>query len=246
MNKLILISKVNSLKLYYNWYGFLFAITNKKSFFDKKIKIGILILSFISILASCNEQKTETKKNNIKPKISKNNDTTIVEKNQIKSDTIKKIIDIEKTSRVEHVNVSCYEVTLNENIRIVTDSVVVGCYLNVDISEIDKTNPPLIIAEQMPEFPNGNDRLKETLQNLIIYPKEALENKIEEKVFVSVVIEEDGSISNINLLRGNNKGLNKEAIRVIKLLPNYIPGKQNGEIVRVKIIIPIEFKLPKE
>jgi len=244
MNKIIINTKIKGLKLYYNWYGFLFAITNKKSFFDKKIKIGILILSFISILASCNEQKTETKKNITKPKICKNNDTTFVEKIELNSDTIKP----NKNNTIKF-QPSCY---ISPDIE--EDLIQVQCYQETKRS-IEDTNTSIIedndstiyesyLVEQQPEFPNGVGKFYETIQNLLVYPKEALDNKIEGKVFISIIIEKDGSLSNFKILRGIPE-LNNEAIRVLKLLPNFIPGKQKGKEVRVKYVFPIVFKLPE-
>ncbi len=107
----------------------------------------------------------------------------------------------------------------------------------------DNTNEIFVIAEQMPEFPGGQLALMKYLANSIKYPVIAQENGIQGKVYVSFVINETGGIQDITLLRGVDPSLNKEALRVVKSLPNWKPGKQGGKAVKVRYSVPILFEL---
>ncbi len=99
------------------------------------------------------------------------------------------------------------------------------------------------IVEEQPGFPGGEEaRIKFIAQNTK-YPQIAKENGIEGKVFVTFVVEKDGSIANIKLLRDIGGGCGEEAIRVVKSMPKWIPGKQRGQAVRVQFNMPISFVL---
>ncbi len=99
------------------------------------------------------------------------------------------------------------------------------------------------VTEVPPQFPGGMGKLMEYLASNIKYPQEANENKIEGKVYLSFIVEPDGSISNVKVLKGIGYGCDKEAARVLKQIPKWSPGKDKGEAVRVKFNIPIRFKL---
>jgi protein TonB len=99
------------------------------------------------------------------------------------------------------------------------------------------------IVEEMPAFPGGEGKLMEYVAKNIKYPQIARETGIQGRVFVGFVVEPDGSISNVKLLRGIGGGCDEEAMRVIKSLPKWKPGKQRGKAVRVSYQIPVFFKL---
>ena len=99
------------------------------------------------------------------------------------------------------------------------------------------------VVEQMPEFPGGNDKLREYISSNTQYPQEAIEKGVEGKVFVGFVVEKDGSIGDVKLLRGIGYGCDEEAMRVVKSMPKWIPGRQHGKTVRVGYQIPVFFKL---
>ena len=99
------------------------------------------------------------------------------------------------------------------------------------------------IVEEMPSFPGGEAKLMEYVAKNIKYPQIARETGIQGRVFVGFVVEPDGSISNVKLLRGIGGGCDEEAMRVIKSLPKWKPGKQRGKAVRVSYQIPVFFKL---
>jgi TonB family protein len=102
---------------------------------------------------------------------------------------------------------------------------------------------PFVAVEQMPEFPGGMEGLIKHLSDNIKYPKDAREKGISGKVFVSFVVREDGTITDTEVAKGVNPELDAEAVRVVKLMPKWIPGRQSGEDVPVRYSLPINFAL---
>lgn len=98
-------------------------------------------------------------------------------------------------------------------------------------------------VEQKPEFPGGNTGLIKFLQANVKYPTEAIEKNIQGRVFVQFIVNKDGSISNPEVIKSANSLLDAEALRVVKSMPNWNPGKQRGEPVRVRFTVPVNFKL---
>lgn len=103
--------------------------------------------------------------------------------------------------------------------------------------------PPTLFPEIEPAFPGGEAARMKFLEQHVKYPRYAIEHGIEGKVIVSFVVEKDGSITSVELLRGKHASLDEEAMRVAKLMPNWKPGLQNGKAVRVKYRMPITFSL---
>ena len=99
------------------------------------------------------------------------------------------------------------------------------------------------IVEEMPSYPGDEKALLEYVAKNIKYPQIARETGIQGRVFVGFVVEPDGSVSNVKILRGIGGGCDEEAMRVIKSLPKWKPGKQRGKAVRVSYQIPVVFKL---
>ena len=99
------------------------------------------------------------------------------------------------------------------------------------------------VVEEMPEFPGGMGEAMKFLGRNIKYPTVAQQAKIEGRVIVQFVVERDGSLSNIHVVRGVSPELDAEAIRVIGLMPKWKPGKQRGKEVAVKYTVPIIFRL---
>ena len=94
-----------------------------------------------------------------------------------------------------------------------------------------------------PKFPGGMDGLALFLQRNIKYPKAAQEANLEGTVYVSFVVERNGEVSNVKILRGIGYGCEDECIRVVKLMPKWKPGKNNGRKVRVQYNLPVRFIL---
>ena len=99
------------------------------------------------------------------------------------------------------------------------------------------------VVEQMPSFPGGISGLRTYLNQNIRYPAEAQENCVQGRVVVSFVVEKDGHISDVTVLRSVDPSLDKEAIRVVRNMPRWTPGKQGGEPVRVRYHVPVSFRL---
>ena len=103
-----------------------------------------------------------------------------------------------------------------------------------------------VTVDEDPQFPGGMDALYKWLAEHIEYPQQAKENGIEGKVYVTFVVEKDGSITKPLLLRDIGGGCGQEVIRVVKMMPRWIPGKNHGETVRVQFNIPVKFTLSDE
>lgn len=101
-----------------------------------------------------------------------------------------------------------------------------------------------VVAEQ-PEFPGGMVALMNYLEKNIQYPKECKENNIQGKVYVNFVVNTDGTLDNIEISKSSgNEALDSEAVRLVKAMPNWIPGKQNdGKAVRASFTLPVLFRL---
>ena len=100
-----------------------------------------------------------------------------------------------------------------------------------------------VFVEKMPAFPGGEQGLLDFIGTNVRYPEEAKKQGISGKVFVGFVVETDGSVSNVKVLQGIGGGCDEEAVRVVKMMPNWIPGEASGEKVRVMYMIPINFRL---
>ena len=98
-------------------------------------------------------------------------------------------------------------------------------------------------VEQMPSFPGGSQKLKEFIEENLRYPKELEETCVQGRVIVRFIVERNGKLSNVKVVKSVHPALDKEAIRIVKLMPRWIPGRQNGITVRVKFYIPIIFRL---
>lgn len=99
------------------------------------------------------------------------------------------------------------------------------------------------VVEQMPMYPGGDGALMGYLRDNIHYPTVAAENGVQGRVVVGFVVERDGSITDVKIIRGVDPSLDREAMRVVKNMPKWTPGKQNGSAVRVKYQVPVSFRL---
>jgi protein TonB len=111
------------------------------------------------------------------------------------------------------------------------------------IIEEEEEEEFFMVVENMPEFPGGDLGLMKYIQKNVRYPAIAKEYNITGKVYVSFIVDKSGSVTNVKIVRGVDKNLDAEALRVVKSLPKYTPGKQMGRPVRVMFTIPINFTL---
>lgn len=111
------------------------------------------------------------------------------------------------------------------------------------VAEIVEDNTPFLHVEVQPTFAGGTSEMYKFLNKTLKYPSAAQRANVDGKVFVSFIVEKDGSITDLQVLKSVGFGLDEEATRAIKLMPKWIPGKQNGRNVRVKFTMPVIFKL---
>ena len=109
---------------------------------------------------------------------------------------------------------------------------------------VSQTNQKVFdTVEQMPEYPGGMQAMIEFLQTNMKYPEDAEKQKVEGRVMVQFVVETDGSVSDVHVAKQVFPSLDAEAIRVVKAMPNWTPGKEKGRVVRVKYNLPIVFRM---
>ena len=117
-------------------------------------------------------------------------------------------------------------------------------YIPVEEEEEEEEEAQIFtVVESMPTFPGGDVARIKYLNENIQYPQMARESGIQGRVFVTFVVEKDGSVTDVRVLRGIGGGCDEEAVMVIKNMPKWVPGKQRGKPVRVQFNMPILFKL---
>ena len=156
---------------------------------------------------------------------------------------VAEIIDIvENDEEIEEEEIQSTEDT-QEAITGPTGPVVSGPVGPVMAAEEGDEGEVFQVVEQMPEFPGGMDKLMEYLSKNIKYPSIAQENNIQGRVIVEFVVNTDGSIVEPKVMRSVDTSLDNEAMRVIKSMPKWNPGKQRGKAVRVRYTVPVLFRL---
>ncbi len=125
-----------------------------------------------------------------------------------------------------------------------TTGSVVGKVGGTDSGKTETASPPkpFITAEVMPEFAGGNEALMRYMQKNLHYPPQALRATIEGKVFISFTVQADGTIADVQVLKGLGYGTDEEAARVVKSMPAWTPGRQNNRSVAVRYTLPITFR----
>ncbi len=118
-------------------------------------------------------------------------------------------------------------------------------FVKVEVKEEEEVveEEVFLVVEDDPEFPGGLSALSQYLASNIKYPQLAKENNITGKVFVSFVVEKDGSVGQVKILRDIGGGCGAEAVRVVKSMPKWKPGKQRGKPVRTQFNLPVDFSL---
>ncbi len=148
-----------------------------------------------------------------------------------------------QTTQLEIVNDDVEVEDIEINVE-TTQEEVIQEYTPVEVEEEEVVEQEVFtIVEQMPSFPGGDEKMYKYLGNNIKYPQVARETGIQGRVFVNFVVEPDGSVSNVKVLRGIGGGCDEEAMRVVKAMPKWTPGKQRGKAVRVSYTLPVVFKL---
>ena len=149
----------------------------------------------------------------------------------------------QQTTQLEIVddNVETEDININAEVE---QNEVIEEYVAPEVVEEEVVEQEIFqIVEEMPAFPGGEQKLMEYVGKNIKYPQIARETGIQGRVFIGFVVEPDGSVSNVKLLRGIGGGCDEEAMRVVKSMPKWKPGKQRGKAVRVSYMLPVNFKL---
>ena len=153
-------------------------------------------------------------------------------------DIVEEINVVEDDVVVEEIQIN----TEDDNKReiVINQPVSAGTGVSEDPTDSDV---PFQIVEKMPSFPGGESALNQYLSKNIKYPPIALENGVSGRVICQFVVNRDGSIVDIEVVRSVDKSLDNEAIRVIKSMPKWTPGEQRGKPVRVKYTLPVNFRI---
>lgn len=132
---------------------------------------------------------------------------------------------------------------MKQILYILTTGLLLLFFLPQPVSAQEEDDSVFTAVEEHPQFPGGEKARKRYLQENITYPKSARKEGAQGTVYITFIIEKDGSITNVEILRGIHDDIDQEAIRVVKAMPKWIPGTQRGEPVRVQFNMPIRFLL---
>ena len=197
------------------------------------------------------EAKKQEKKEVVKPKVEPKKEIPVARQTQkftapvIKKDELVKeenqIKQMDKLDDKVAVGTENHEGTKDRNVEAVRNDIAVNTPPPAPKEEV--TNKVYDVVEVMPSFPGGQGALMSYLNSHTKYPVVAQENGVQGRVTVSFVVERDGSITDVHVVRSVDPSLDREAARVISSMPNWQPGKQNGSAVRVKFNVPVQFKL---
>ena len=215
-------------------------LENKKLMF---MQIGMIISLLIAWLAF--EHKSYDKRE-IDPSLLRQTEVVEEEMVEITKQEEQKPQPVEvpkQTTQLEIVqdDVEVEDIEINAE---VDQQEVIEEYVPVEVEEEEVQEQEIFqIVEEMPAYPGGEQKLMEFISKGIKYPQIARETGIQGRVFVGFVLEPDGSVSNVKVLRGIGGGCDEEAMRVVKSMPKWKPGKQRGKAVRVSYMLPVNFKL---
>lgn len=131
----------------------------------------------------------------------------------------------------------------NVSLKVVLMMLVLLFSFMTSTAQTKKNDMLFSVVEVMPQYPGGQIAMMKYIMENMKYPEQAMKKGIQGRVAVSFIVEKDGSISNVRPIHSVHPLLDKEAVRVVKSMPKWSPGKQHGKPVRVQLIVPIMFKL---
>lgn len=219
----------------------------KKSIVSKKLLYGAILIGVSSQL-SCKQKAIESKDKDGKKdsiQINKTNVNKIHDSDRVMCYETGKVTTNDKdigSNNVSKKDKKDNSSVIKNKLSITDIQTMVTCY-DVCIKTERDTIGPYTIVEQMPEFPGGDDSLEAFLVREIKYPPNARNMSVTGTVYVGFVVMKSGEISDVKVLRGIGSGCDEEAVRVVKLMPKWKPGEQEGKKVDVKYNLPIKFKL---
>ena len=198
-------------------------------------------------------KKEEKKKEPVKPKIEPKKEIPVARETQkftapvIKKDELVKeenqVKQMDKLDEKVAVGTENKEGTKDRLAEAVRSDIAVAAPPPPPAPKPEVSNKVFDVVEEMPHFPGGPAALQAFLSSNTKYPVVAQENGVQGRVTVSFVVERDGSITDVKVVRSVDPSLDREASRVVKSMPRWSPGKQNGSTVRVKYTVPVVFRL---
>lgn len=198
-------------------------------------------------------KKEEKKKEPVKPKIEPKKEIPVARETQkftapvIKKDELVKeenqVKQMDKLDEKVAVGTENKEGTKDRLAEAVRSDIVTTAPPPPPAPKPEVSNKVFDVVEEMPHFPGGPAALQAFLSSNTKYPVVAQENGVQGRVIVSFVVERDGSITDVKVVRSVDPSLDREATRVVKSMPRWSPGKQNGSAVRVKYTVPVVFRL---
>lgn len=243
MKKLSFRIKLRYLKVLYAFLDLLTNITNANPYFVRqKIYIGAAIIAVSVTINSCSSSGNHTISANEKKDNKQELPTLCYE--PVAPVNSKKEKHPNENQEVRGI---LLQLTRNgsENTSDKDSSAVILCYAPAFTENEAKTNDTLMFVEQMPQFKGGEEALIKFISQNFKYPDEAIKQDISGRVIIQFVVTKEGKIVNQKILRSAGPILDQEAIRVVKAMPPWSPGKQNGQNVNVYFTLPIVFKLPE-
>lgn len=199
MKKISIATRVKHLQMLSQWYSLLFWLTRSNRFFDKKVKVGILMLSLINLLAS---GKAPAVRCSTSPNVLPNRDSIKVNRERLLNTVLP------STDSIEEEGITCY-----------------------------------MVVENTPMFPGGFDSLRTFVAKNLVYPSEAVKDRIMGTVIIEFTIDTEGKPVEPRVLRSICKELDEEAMRLFSIMPRWTVGTQAGKPVRVKYTMPVKFTL---
>ena len=198
-------------------------------------------------------KKEEKKKEQVKPKIEPKKEIPVARETQKftapvikKDDLVKEANQVKQMDKLDDkvaVGSEDKEGVKDRTVEAVRSEIAVAAPPPPPAPKPEVATKVFDVVEEMPSFPGGNAALMSYLNSNTKYPVVAQENGVQGRVIISFVVERDGSISDVKVARSVDPSLDREAQRVVKSMPRWTPGKQNGQTVRVKYTVPVVFRL---
>ena len=199
------------------------------------------------------EKEQKKKQEPIKPKVEMKKEIPVARETQkftapvIKKDELVKeenqVKQMDQLDAKVAVGTKDEEGTKDRTVEAVRSDIAVAAPPPPPAPKPEVSNKVFDVVEEMPSFPGGQGALMSYLSSNIKYPVVAQENGVQGRVIVAFVVERDGSITDVKVARSVDPSLDREAQRVVKSMPKWKPGKQNGSAVRVKYTVPVVFRL---
>ena len=215
-------------------------IADSEAIKDEDEKSNYMML----LLQQCTADDFSTIANNFSFLLTKKRISMITKNQKVKGSVIKVLLTLPVFALLILLNTQCDNTKPNEEKQqpAVTETWTILEQPVYDTEAATLQDSLYRVTEVMPEYPGGPNEMMKYLQENIKYPQSAKDNKIEGRVFVTFVVEKDGSITNATVLRGIDKECDAEALRVVSSMPNWNPGQHKGEVVRTQFTIPIYYK----